>query len=141
MIQSLANQLLSSSTTVLEYDIKQMKKMNSGLLFPMLLLYVLHFKLKQVQPLLMQTVTGFANLIYSPLFQVYILGRNLERPFKSPVTTNPMMEVLKQQALGGATAVSGEESDDEEDEDEDDDDESSGDDDSDEEDGVVVEEI
>jgi hypothetical protein len=139
MLQTLANQLLSSSTTVLEYDIKQMKKMNSSLLFPMLLLYVLHFKLKQVQPLLMQTVTGFANLIYSPLFQVYILGRNLERPFKSPVTSNPMMEALKQQALGGATAVSGEESDDEEDED--DDDESSGDDDSDEEDGVVVEEI
>jgi hypothetical protein len=118
-----------------------MKKMNSDLLFPMILLYVLHFKMKHVQPLLMQTATGFANLIYSPLFQVYILGRNLERPFKPPVTSNPMMEALKQQALGGTTAVSGEGNDDEEDEDDDDDDESSGDDDNDEEDGVVVEEI
>ena len=144
MIQTLANQLLSSSTTVLEYDMKQMKKMNGSLLFPMILLYFLHFKMKQVQPLLMQTATGFANLIYSPLFQVYILGRNLERPFKPPVTTNPMMEALmKQQSLGGASAVSGEGSVDEEDEDddEDDDDESSGDGDTEEEDGVVVEEI
>jgi len=144
MIQTLADQLLSSSTTVLEYDMKQMKKMNGSLLFPMILLYFLHFKLKQVQPLLMQTATGFANLIYSPLFQVYILGRNLERPFKPPVTTNPMMEALmKQQTLGGASAVSGEGSVDEEDadDDEDDDDESSGDGDTEEEDGVVVEEI
>jgi hypothetical protein len=121
-----------------------MRKMNGSLLFPMILLYFLHFKMKQVQPLLMQTATGIANLIYSPLFQVYLLGRNLERPFKPPVMTNPMMEALKQQALGAATAVAGEvivEEDENVDTDEDNDDEGSGDGDSEEEDGVVVEVI
>ena len=29
------------------------------------------------------------NLFYSPLFQVYVLGRNLERPFKTALP-NPM---------------------------------------------------
>jgi len=46
----------------------------------------------------MQTATGFMNLAYSPLFQVYVLGRNLERPFKPPA--NPMMEALQRQQEG-----------------------------------------
>jgi len=99
MVKALADQVLSTQTTVLEYDLKQAKKMNGGLLFPMVFLYFLHFKMKQVQPLLMQTATGFLNLVYSPLFQVYVLGRNLERPFKPPV--NPMMDAMQQQQQQG----------------------------------------
>mmetsp|Transcript_7853 Transcript_7853/g.16806 ORF Transcript_7853/g.16806 Transcript_7853/m.16806 type:complete len:443 (-) Transcript_7853:84-1412(-) len=89
IVKSLADQVLSTQTTILEYDLKEVKKMNGSLLFPMVFLYFLHFKMKQVQPLIMQTATGFLNLVYSPLFQVYVLGRNLERPFKPP--TNPML--------------------------------------------------
>ncbi|KAL9188755.1 hypothetical protein ACHAXT_007133 [Thalassiosira profunda] len=129
MVKALADQVLSTQTTVLEYDLKQAKKMNGGLLFPMVFLYFLHFKMKQVQPLLMQTATGFSNLVYSPLFQIYIMGRNLERPFKPPA--NPMMEALQAQQNGegsGASTeeeeVTGEETeDDEEQEDSDDEDE------------------
>ena len=95
MVKALADQVLSTQTTILEYDLKQVKKVNGGLLFPMVFLYFLHFKMKQVQPLLMQTATGAMNLAYSPLFQVYVLGRNLERPFKPPV--NPMMEAMQKQ--------------------------------------------
>ncbi len=95
MVKALADQVLSTQTTVLEYDLKQAKKMNGGLLFPMVFLYFLHFKMKQVQPLLMQTATGVMNFVYSPLFQVYVLGRNLERPFKPP--KNPMMDALQGQ--------------------------------------------
>ena len=95
MVKSLADQVLSTQTTILEYDLKQAKQMNGSLLFPMIFNYFLHFKMKQVQPLLMQTATGMVNLVYSPLFQVYVLGRNLERPFKQPV--NPMMDALQKQ--------------------------------------------
>ena len=95
LVKALADQVLSTQTTILEYDLKQVKKVNGGLLFPMVFLYFLHFKMKQVQPLLMQTATGVMNLAYSPLFQVYVLGRNLERPFKPPV--NPMMEAMQKQ--------------------------------------------
>ncbi|KAL7502956.1 hypothetical protein ACHAXN_000820 [Cyclotella atomus] len=45
----------------------------------MVFIYFLHFR----HPLLMQTATGVMNLMYSLLWQVYVLGRNLERPFKS----------------------------------------------------------
>jgi hypothetical protein len=84
MVKNLASSLLSSESTVMEYDLKQAKSMQSGLLFNMLFMWFLHFKMNQVQPLIIQTITGFSNLIYSPLFQVYVMGKNLERPFKNP---------------------------------------------------------
>jgi hypothetical protein len=86
MVKSLASSFLSSQSSVLEYDLQQTKSMQSGLLFNMLFMWFLHFKMNQVQPLFIQTMTGVASLIYSPLFQVYVMGRNLERPFKSPAT-------------------------------------------------------
>lgn len=86
MVKDLASQFLSSKTTVMEYDLKQAKSMNSGLLINMAFMWFLHFKMEQTQPLIAQTVTGILNLLYSPLFQVYMMGRNLERPFKNPAS-------------------------------------------------------
>jgi hypothetical protein len=83
MMKNLASSLLSSKSTVLEYDLKQARSLQSGLIFNMLFMWVLHFKMEQIQPLLIQTVNGLVSLVYNPLFQVYVLGRNLERPFKT----------------------------------------------------------
>lgn len=107
MVKALADQMLSSTTTIYEYDLAQAKKMNSGLLMPMVFLYFLHFKMKQVQPLLMQTATGVMNMVYSPLFQVYVLGRNLERPFKNPGSS--MMDALQTEGdeSGGSSGEEG----------------------------------
>lgn len=85
MIKNLASSFLSSKSTYVEYDLKQTRSMQSGLIFNMLFMWFLHFKMEQVQPLFIQTVTGFSNMVYSPLFQVYVFGRNLERPFKAAV--------------------------------------------------------
>jgi hypothetical protein len=84
LLKSLATSLLSSSTTILEYDLKQANGMQSGLIFSILFVWFMHFKMNQVQPLLIQTANGIIQMVYSPLFQVYILGRNLERPFPNP---------------------------------------------------------
>lgn len=84
MMKNLASSFLSSESTVKEYDLKQAKAMQSGLVMNMLFMWFLHFKMEQVQPLLVQTATGILQMCYSPLFQVYALGRNLERPFKNP---------------------------------------------------------
>jgi Phosphate transport (Pho88) len=89
MIKSLASSFLSSSTTVFEYDLKQSRNMQNGLLFNMLFMWFLHFKMGQVQPLLINTFNGIISMVYSPLFQVYILGRNLERPFQIQATPKP----------------------------------------------------
>lgn len=83
MIKSLASSFLSSKTTICEYDMKQARNMQSGLIFNMAFMWFLHFKMNQVQPLFIQSLTGFVSMIYSPLFQVYALNRNLERPFRS----------------------------------------------------------
>jgi Phosphate transport (Pho88) len=82
MIKSLASSFLSSQSTVLDYDLKQARGMQSGLIFNMLFMWFLHFKMGQVQPLLIQSLNGVTAMVYSPLFQIYVLGRNLERPFK-----------------------------------------------------------
>ena len=81
MVKSLTSQILTTHTTIYEYDMQQIKSMQSGLLMPMVFIYFLHFRMKQMQPLLMQTVTGVMNLVYSPLWQVYVMGKRLERPF------------------------------------------------------------
>lgn len=102
MVKEMASQFLSSKTTVLEYDLKQAKSMNSGLLINMAFMWFLHFKMKQTQPLLAQTVTGILNLVYSPLFQVYMLGKNLERPFKNPASKG-LAALANKEATAAAT--------------------------------------
>jgi hypothetical protein len=92
MMKNLASSFLSSSTTVLEYDLKQSRNMQNGLLFNMLFMWFLHFKMGQIQPLLINTFNGIVSMIYSPLFQVYILGRNLERPFQIHAAPKPSTE-------------------------------------------------
>lgn len=101
MVKNLASSFLSSESTVLEYDLKQAKSMQSGLLFNMCFMWLLHFKMQQIQPLLIQTATGLLTMAYSPLFQVYVLGRNLERPFKNP-TMKRMDQLKAQQAQAQA---------------------------------------
>lgn len=84
--KQLASKMLASSTpqSIMDYDISQAKVFNNRLFFPTAFLFFLHFKMGQVQPLLCQSASGILNLIYSPLWQAYVLGRNLERPFKIP---------------------------------------------------------
>lgn len=84
MVKNLASSFLKTESTIVEYDMGQAKNMQGGILFNMALMWFLHFKMQQVQPLLVTTINGFLQLVYNPLFQVYIMGRNLERPFKSP---------------------------------------------------------
>jgi hypothetical protein len=93
MVKNMADSFLSSQSSVMEYDLSQAKSMSTSVLMPMAMLWVLHFKMGQVQPLFHQTVSGVKDFIMSPLFQVYILGRNLERPFKNP----KMEEMQKRQ--------------------------------------------
>jgi len=82
MIKNLASSFLSTQSTIMEYDLKQAKNMNGGILLNMAFMWFLHFKMGQTQPLFFQTVQGLTNLVFNPLFQCYVLGRNLERPFK-----------------------------------------------------------
>jgi hypothetical protein len=92
MVKGLASSFLSSETTVMEYDMKKATSMQGTVLFNMAFNYFLHFRMEKVQPLLMQIVTGTMQLIYNPLFQVYVMGRNLERPFKTQLSAAQKMK-------------------------------------------------
>jgi len=104
MMKNLASSFLSSTSTVLEYDLKQARGMQNGLIFNMLFMWFLHFKMEQVQPLLIQTLNGLLTMVYSPLFQVYVLGRRLERPFKNPATKRMEEAAALQQQQAEAAA-------------------------------------
>jgi len=84
MVKNLASSFLKKESTVAEYDMGKAMSMQGGILFNMALMWLLHFKMQQVQPLLVTTINGLMQLAYHPLFQIYVLGRNLERPFKTP---------------------------------------------------------
>lgn len=84
MVKNLASSILSKQMTVKEYDLKQVQNMNGSLLFNLAFTWFLHFRMKQMYPLMLQTIQGFATVAYSPLFQAYCLGKNLKRPFKTP---------------------------------------------------------
>ena len=84
MVKNLASTFLKKESTVTEYDMGKAISLQGSILFNMALMWFLHFKMQQVQPLLVTTINGFMQLAYNPLFQVYVMGRNLERPFKNP---------------------------------------------------------
>ena len=92
MVKNMASSFLKTESTVVEYDMSQARNMQGGILFNVALMWFMHFKLQQVQPLLVTSVNGFLQLFYNPLFQVYVLGRNLERPFKNPAVFKPPTE-------------------------------------------------
>jgi len=89
MVKNLASSFLKKELSVREYDIRQTSVMQGSILFNMLLMWFLHFKMQQVQPLLVSVVNGFLQLAYNPLTQVYIMRRNLERPFKNAEVFKP----------------------------------------------------
>lgn len=120
MVKNLASSFLSSETTVMEYDLRQASNMQGGIIFNMLFNWFLHFKLQKTQPLLMQIISGTLQLAYHPLFQVYVLRRNLERPFKSQMTAAQKMMEAKAEAEKGDTAEEAKANDEEEVEDDDD---------------------
>lgn len=91
VMKNLASMFLKSKTTVMEYDMMQASKMQGRIITEMIFCWFLHFKLGQTQPVVMSVVNGLMNLFYNPLFQVYVIGRNLERPFKSPPPPQPMI--------------------------------------------------
>ena len=86
----LASSLLTNSftsgtkITIRDYDVQQANTLFYGLLPNLIIMWIIHFKFKQVQPLFLTTASGVLTLIQNPLFQVYVLGKKLERPFKSP---------------------------------------------------------
>ncbi len=92
MVKNMASSFLKTESTVVEYDMSQARNMQGGILFNVALMWFMHFKLQQVQPLLVTSINGFLQLAYNPLFQVYVLGRNLERPFKNPAVFKPPTE-------------------------------------------------
>mmetsp|Transcript_2049 Transcript_2049/g.3146 ORF Transcript_2049/g.3146 Transcript_2049/m.3146 type:complete len:357 (-) Transcript_2049:90-1160(-) len=123
-VKDIASSFLNSQSTIMEYDLQQVKSMNGGLLVNMGMMWIMHFKMGQTQPLILQAVQGLMNLYYSPLFQVYILGRNLKRPFSNPKLSGLMEKAAESAGINMDSEDEPEESkteekgDEEEDEDE-----------------------
>ena len=71
-VKKLASSFLSTRITAMEYDLQQASGVQGGVLFRLVITWFLHFKLGKIQPLLIQLSMGLLELLYSPLFQVYV---------------------------------------------------------------------
>ena len=56
MVKNLASSFLSSQSTVMEYDIAQANNLQGSLVFTMVFMWILHFKMDMVQPLVTQII-------------------------------------------------------------------------------------
>jgi hypothetical protein len=72
MAKRLTSSFLSSQMTAMEYDLKQASDLQGGVVVNMIFMWFLHFRFGKIQPLLMQVLMGFLQVVYSPLFQVYV---------------------------------------------------------------------
>lgn len=72
MLKKLATSFLSSKSTAMKYDLKQAANMQGSILGNLAIMWFLHFKMEKIQPLLIHIFTSIVQLIYSPLFQVYV---------------------------------------------------------------------
>ncbi|RKP19995.1 hypothetical protein ROZALSC1DRAFT_28470, partial [Rozella allomycis CSF55] len=83
--------------SIQEYDTMELKQNLRQASISVAILAFLHVKFGYTQPLIIQSVLPIFNLIKSPLFKIYFLGKSasgeLRRPWK--VASNPMFENMK----------------------------------------------
>ena len=73
-------------TTIQDYDKKNLMTQAQQLLIGLVMIGFIHFKWGYIRPLTLQIILGPKTLWSTPLFQIYVLGKDavgeLARPFK-----------------------------------------------------------
>ncbi|KAI7862264.1 inorganic phosphate transporter [Spinellus fusiger] len=92
------------TTTVMEYDISQLKQFLQSTVTSILMISVMHWQFKFTQPLLLQSILPIKNLVVHKEALIHLWGDApegaLQRPFPAE---NPLGAMMG--ALGGETAV------------------------------------
>ena len=74
--------------TIMEYDLEELQKVAKQALISFAIIMTIHSYWGYIQPLILQSILPYRNLLGSPLFQIHILGRPtngvLRRPWKDP---------------------------------------------------------
>jgi len=70
--------------SVKEYDLSQLKALLSSTAMTIGITAFIHIKFGLVPPLLMQGILAISTLYGNPMFQAYVLGKDLPRPFPEP---------------------------------------------------------
>lgn len=86
-------------SNVYEYDLEQWNSNLKGSLIQLCILGFIHYKWQAAIPLLSQLILGPTKLYSSELFQSYVLGAKIERPFPAP--KSPFGDLMKS-FTGGA---------------------------------------
>ncbi len=89
--------------TVYEYDMEQWASAQKSNAIQLLILGVIHYKWAVAIPLVTQLILGPMKVATSELFQAYVLGKALPRPFEVP--KSPFADMLTGITGGGAPAV------------------------------------
>merc|ERR1711991_130915 len=85
--------------TVYEYDMEKWNEALKQSLIQLAILGFFHYKWQAAVPLVTQFVMGPMKLYGSELFQIYIMGAKIERPFPAP--KSPWGDMMKSFTGGG----------------------------------------
>eukprot|EP00752_Nemacystus_decipiens_P009972 g8894.t1 len=81
------DKMMTSKTPVKKYDMKTIQGMRRGQFWASLIMCYTHLRKGMIKPMMLQVSFGVLRLLDSPLFHIYVLGReakgNLARPFKN----------------------------------------------------------
>lgn len=70
--------------TVKEHDEEKWKEQRQQLLMGAVILSGIYYKWAYIMPLVLQCLMTPVTMIESPLFQIYVLGKEVKRPFPKP---------------------------------------------------------
>lgn len=77
------------TTTVVAYDLEQIETLIKGMYTSWLMMAGMHFYMKYTQPMVMQGISPIKAALEHPLFNAYVLGKEVERPFNQTPAAKP----------------------------------------------------
>ncbi|XBW38190.1 hypothetical protein QEN19_003782 [Hanseniaspora menglaensis] len=83
------------TTTVVQYDLEQVESLIKGMYTSWLMMGGMHFYMKYTQPMVMQGISPIKSVLEHPLFNAYVLGKEVERPFGQTPSAAPKEESKK----------------------------------------------
>jgi hypothetical protein len=87
----------ATEQTVKEHDEEKWKEQRQQLLMGALILSGIYYKWAYIMPLVLQCIMTPVTMVESPLFQIYMLGKEIPRPFPKPSPFGDMFPTMPQE--------------------------------------------
>jgi hypothetical protein len=77
------------TTTASKYDAEQLRKLKESFFVDLLWTSAMHFVTKSNTPLFLDPLNGVINMVFSPLFRIYVVGQSPAGMYSRPFAKKP----------------------------------------------------